>query len=143
MSSTLTTAATPAVITPEDIAREVLRRLEDAWNRGDGQAFGAVYAEDAYFVTIRGEHLRGQAQIAGGHAGIFATIYAGSTNRMELIEARRIAQNVVVSTSTGTLDAPHGPLQGVHTAMSTSVLVRQAGGEWLIVATHNTLVGAR
>jgi len=143
MSSTLGTIPTPATTRTDDIARGVLGRLEDAWNHGDGQAFGAVYAEDASFVTIRGEHLRGRAQIAGGHAGIFATIYAGSTNRMELVEARQIAENVVLSTSTGTLDAPHGPLQGVHTAMSTSVLVRSADAEWLIVATHNTLLGAK
>ena len=142
MSSTGTISPAPASTRTDDIARAVLRRLEDAWNRGDGQAFGAVYAEDAYFVTIRGEHLRGRGQIAGGHGGIFATIYAGSTNRMELIDARRIAENVVVSTSTGTLDAPHGPLQGIHTAMSTSVLVLQDDGEWLIAATHNTLVAA-
>src|SRR3954454_21258093 len=107
MSSTITISPTPASTRSDDIARGVLRRLEDAWNGGDGQAFGAVYVEDASFVTIRGEHLRGREQIAGGHAGIFATTYAGSTNRMELIEARRIGENVVVSTSTGTLDAPH------------------------------------
>jgi uncharacterized protein (TIGR02246 family) len=138
-------AATPMISTTdiapstEEIARRVLTRLESAWNDGDGPAFGSAYAEDAAFVTIRGEHLDGRAGITAGHAGIFATIYAGSTNRMDLIAARPITPDVIVMNSTGTLTAPHGPLQGTHTAMSTSVLVR-ADDDWLIAATHNTLI---
>ena len=49
---------------------------------------------------------------------------------MELIGAQRISDDVIVATSRHTLDAPQGPLAGVHEAMSTSVLVRrrQPGG---------------
>ena len=61
---------------------------------------------------------------------------------MELLEAHRVSDDVIVATSRNTLDAPHGPLAGVHAAMSTSVLVRSEG-EWRIAATQNTLVGAR
>ena len=125
----------------EQIARDVLARLEEAWNAGDGTAFGAPYRDDASFVTIRGELAHGQ-EIGAGHAQIFTSIYAGSTNRMELLEAHRVDDDVIVATSRNTLDAPHGPLAGVHAAMSTSVLVRTEG-EWRIAATHNTLVGAR
>ena len=107
-----------------DTAAAVLRRLEAAWNAGDGQRFGAPYAADATFVDIRGEHHRGRDAIAGGHAGIFATIYAGSTNRMELVDARHLADDVIVATSRNTLDVPSGPLAGIHAATSTSVLVR-------------------
>ena len=61
---------------------------------------------------------------------------------MELLEAQRLSDDVIVATSRNTLEAPHGPLAGVNAAMSTSVLVR-AGEEWRIAATQNTLVGAR
>ena len=125
----------------EQIARDVLARLESAWNAGDGTAFGAPYQPDASFVTIRGEMAHGPA-IGAGHAAIFATIYADSTNRMELLEAQRIGDDVIIATSRNTLEAPHGPLGGVHEAMSTSVLVR-TGGEWRIASTQNTLVGTR
>ena len=57
-----------------------VRQLEIAWNAMDGAAFGASFAADADFVNIRGEHFRGRAAIAAGHAAIFKTIYAGSTN---------------------------------------------------------------
>ena len=124
----------------DEIARQLLQELEDAWNRGDGEAFGAPYDDDASFVTIRGDLHHGTA-IGAGHAQIFATTHAGSTNRMELIRARRISDDVIVATSRNTLDAPQGPLAGVHAALSTSVLLR-SGQEWRIAATHNTLVGA-
>jgi uncharacterized protein (TIGR02246 family) len=124
------------------VARAVLGRLEAAWNSADGEAFGAVYAEDASFVTVRGDHLTGRAAIAAGHAGIFATIYAGSVNRMDLVRAEEIGDGVVLAVSVHTLDCPSGPLVGVHRAMSTSVLSRtpRGGRSWHVVASHNTLV---
>lgn len=132
----------PAETSATDVvARGVLQRLEDSWNRGDGPAFGAVYAEDATFVTIRGDYAVGRDAIAAGHAAIFATTHAGSVNRMELIATREIADGVVVVVSRNVLTAPVGPLEGRHAAMSTSMLVRTAG-QWQIAATHNTLVGA-
>ncbi|MBC9822583.1 SgcJ/EcaC family oxidoreductase [Terrabacter sp. MAHUQ-38] len=135
-----TTQLHPA--TETQVATDVLARLEAAWNAGDGQAFGTLYADDATFVTIRGDHLRGRAAIAGGHAAILGSIYAGSTNRMEVLDARRVADDVIVMTSRNTLDAPHGPLAGVHAAMSTSVLVH-TGDAWQITVTHNTLEATR
>jgi uncharacterized protein (TIGR02246 family) len=126
----------------EEIARRVLRRLEEAWNAGDGKAYGAPYQDTASFVNIHGDLSRGAEAITASHNHIFTTIYAGSTNRIELVDAHRISDNVIVSTSRNTLEAPHGPLAGVHQAMSTTVLVRD-GADWRIAVTHNTLVGAR
>src|SRR5215217_1575888 len=121
-----------------DVAAATLSHLEAAWNAGDGLAFGDRYAADATFVNIRGEHYRGRDAIAHGHAAILSTIYADSTNRMELIDARHLADDVIVMTSRNTLDAPTGPLAGVHVATSTTVLVR-LGGTWQVAVTHNTL----
>ena len=122
------------------VARDVLARLENAWNAADGAAFGAVYTPDASFVTIRGEHIVGSPAIGAGHAGIFATIYAGSVNRMELVRAEELAPGTVLAVSVNTLQCPTGPLAGTHRAMSTSVLVRDADdGSWRAALTHNTL----
>ncbi len=125
---------------PTTVAREVLERLETAWNSADGPAFGAVYAPNASFVTIRGDHLVGAAAIGAGHAGIFATIYAGSVNRMELVHAEELSGGAVLAVSVSTLDCPSGPLSGVHRAMSTSVITAAGDGPRQVVATHNTLI---
>jgi uncharacterized protein (TIGR02246 family) len=125
------------------VATAVLARLEAAWNDADGAAFGAVYAADASFVTIRGEHIVGSAAIGAGHAGIFATIYADSVNRMALVRADELAPGTVLAISANTLQVPAGPLAGTHRAVSTNLLVRDGhDGTWRALVTHNTLVAA-
>ena len=137
-----TTTAAPVVDrTATAIATELLSRLEDAWNRGDGAAFGATYRPDASFVTVQGLHIEGAEGIGAGHAGIFATIYAGSVNAMQLVSARELTDGVVLAVSHHTLQVPAGPLAGTHEAMSTSTMVRDRVGAWTVAATHNTLVG--
>ena len=124
------------------VARQALDRLERSWNDGDGAAFGAAYASDASFVTVRGEHIAGSAAIGAGHDGIFHSIYAGSVNHMELVRADEISDGVVLAVSRHTLDVPDGPLAGRHQAFSTSVVARDHDGTWEIRSSHNTLVAA-
>ncbi len=127
---------------PTTVARQILDDLEAAWNSADGAAFGALYTSDASFVNIRGEHIQGRAAIGAGHHGIFTTIYAGSSNSMELVRAEQVAEGVVLAVSRNTLDCPTGPLAGRHQAMSTSVITRSEDdlGSWRILSSHNTLV---
>lgn len=127
---------------PAQVARDVLHRLETAWNGGDGEAFGAEYTATASFVTIRGEHITGATAIGQGHHSIFRTIYAGSVNSMELTAVQQISENVLISVAVCTLDCPTGPLVGIHRATSTSVLVRDTvdNERWQIAATQNTLM---
>lgn len=117
----------------------LLARMERGWNAMDGAAYAAPFAEDADFVTVRGEHSRGRQAIAAGHAGIFATTYAGSRNRFQLESARLLRTGVALAHARSELEAPQGPLAGRHTARCTLVLV-QTGTGWEIAALHNTLV---
>src|SRR5690348_16864408 len=110
--TTAMTTTTPAPVvdrTATAVATDLLSRLEDAWNRADGAAFGAAYRPDASFVTVQGLHIEGAEGIGAGHAGIFATIYAGSVNAMQLVSAREVADGVVVAVSHHTLQVPAGP----------------------------------
>ena len=91
---------------PTTVAREVLLRLQTAWNDGDGTAFGALYTPDASFVNIRGEHIVGREAIGAGHSGIFSTIYAGSVNSMDLVRATAVGDGAVLAVSLNTLDCP-------------------------------------
>ena len=52
--------------------------------------------------------------------------------------ARPVA-GAILAVATSTLDAPSGPLQGIHTARFTMVIAEQ-GDDWAITAFHNTLV---
>ena len=125
-------------MTPTEIATDVARRLQDAWNAADGAAFGAPFAPDADFVAIRGDLHSGPA-IAAGHQAIFDTIYRGSTLRYEVLDARTIRGDVIVAHVKGALHAPGGPLAGDSEALATMVLADEGDGH-RIVAFHNTLV---
>ena len=130
----------PADLTADDRAalESVVGQLEAAWNAMDGSAFAAPFASDADFVTIRGEHFRGRPAIAGGHAAIFRTIYAGSTNQCSIEGARLLRPEVALVHVHSVLDVPRGPLAGRHRARFSLVLTKEAG-TWEIAALHNTL----
>lgn len=133
----------PADLAPADRAalENIVRQLEAAWNAMDGSAFGAPFASEADFVNIRGEHLRGQAAIAAGHAAIFQAIYAGSTDHYTVEGARLLRPEVALVRVHSMLDAPQGPLAGRHGARFTLVLTKERDG-WEIAALHNTLEAA-
>ena len=44
--------------------------------------YGAAFADDSDFVTVRGRALRSAQVIAAGHQGIFDSIYRGSTVKL-------------------------------------------------------------
>ena len=130
----------PAELASSDRAalERIVSRLEAAWNAMDGSAFAAPFAGDADFVNIRGEHFRGRPTIAAGHAAIFRTIYAGSTNQYTVEGARLLRPEVALVHVRSVLQAPQGPLAGRHAARFSLVLTKESGG-WEIAALHNTL----
>lgn len=134
----------PADLAPGDRAAldNIVSQLEAAWNAMDGAAFAAPFANDADFVNIRGEHFHGRSAIAAGHAAIFRTIYAGSTNHYTVVVARLVRPDVALVHVHARLDAPHGPLAGRHAARFSLVLTKEPGG-WQIAAFHNTLVSGQ
>src|SRR4051794_4438634 len=107
---------------PASVATAVLTELQDAWNGADGARYGAAFADDSDFVTIRGEHFRGADVIGAGHQGILDSIYRGSTVKMELDVAREVQPGSYLAVATSTLDAPSGPLQGRHNSRMTLVI---------------------
>ena len=126
---------------PTATAEQLMERLQDGWNAADGAAFGAPFAPDAEFVTIRGE-LHSGAAIAAGHQQIFDTIYAGSTVRYTVLDARELERGVILAHVRATLSVPAGPAAGEAEALASVVLIRH-GEEHRIAAFHNTLIAAR
>jgi uncharacterized protein (TIGR02246 family) len=125
----------------EEIASRILDRLGEAWNAGDGDAFSALFAADADFVAIRGDHHSGRDAIGQGHQALFETIYQGSTVAYALRHARVLASGVILVHARGQLTAPTGSLVGEHTSTITLVLVRpDPEADWQIAAFHNTVV---
>ena len=119
----------------------IVHQLETAWNAGDGPAFAAPFAEDADFVNVRGDHMKGKTVIAEGHAGIFRSIYAGSVNSYTVEGARLLLPDVALVHVDALLKVPQGPLAGEHAACFSIVAIRNAG-KWEIASFHNTMKAA-
>ena len=117
----------------------IMRRLERAWNSADGAAYGEPFSPGADFVTIRGDLHTGRDAVVAGHQEIFGTIYAGSTMRYQVLQARELDDRVVLAHVRAALSTPGGPLAGEGASTITIVLLKLDGG-WEITALHNTLV---
>lgn len=121
----------------ERIAGEIVGKLERAWNDGDGNAWGALFSEDADFVTVRGDYFRTRRAIAEGHQAIFNTIYKDSVNQYELLRARPLGDGLILAHARAKLSVPGGPMAGEYQALSSMVLARASAG-WLVTSFHNT-----
>src|ERR1700722_17195014 len=62
-------------LSAEDAVHDVMARLREAWERGDGEAYGSLFSEDAQYVTAPGERMHGRKSIAGSHQKIFDTFF--------------------------------------------------------------------
>ena len=116
----------------------VVNEMEDAWNAGHAEGFGAPMAENADFITIRADHLHGRREIVASHVDVFRTFYAGSTNHFNLESVRLLREDVALAHVRAVLDSPSGPLQGRHEAAFSLVLLKEEAG-WEITGFQITL----
>ncbi|GJM74992.1 hypothetical protein HMSSN036_72080 [Paenibacillus macerans] len=82
-----------------DAIRELFTALNEAWNNGDGTAYGECFTEDADYVTFIGQHLKGRKQIAEVHQWLFNGPLRGSkmeSNFTSDLQPRYITPDVAV-----------------------------------------------
>ena len=71
---------------PDEVAiRELFGLLLDDWGRGDGEAYGSRFTEDAEYVAFDGTRTRGRREIAASHQQLFDKFLKGTrlTGRFE------------------------------------------------------------
>jgi len=137
-------AAAEASSPDQSAIRELVSRQEQAWNAGDGRAWGADYAEGADFVNILGMIFHGREEIGLRHAAIFEGIYKGSHLAVSIRSIKLLAPSVaLVETEmdlTGYKALPPGiaPFsEGLLRTHMKYVLVKEQN-RWHIVAAQNT-----
>jgi len=124
----------------------VVQSEEDAWNRGDAEAFGAHYAEDGSFTNVIGQQLYGRQAFVAQHAKIFSTIYKGSHNTFAVTKIKFLRPDVALVDIDGALTGanrlPPGIKAGddgaVHVKLQ-EVMTREKGA-WWVAAFHNVAV---
>ena len=98
-----------------------------------------MFTDDAGFVDIRGTHHRAAAAIADGHQEILDSIYAGSTVRYQLEEARGSRAGCVVG-SRRRRSLPRAGRCRASTTRGSPLVATVPDEGWVIAAFHNTLV---
>ncbi|HKU67293.1 MAG TPA: SgcJ/EcaC family oxidoreductase [Candidatus Baltobacteraceae bacterium] len=121
----------------DDALQAIVAELAQAWNAGDAQRFAARFAWDGEQVNIFGAQLHGRREVAQRHDRIFKTIFRGSTNVFEILDARVISADVIVARVSSVVTVPEGPLQGELRTIASMILQRTAA-QWEIVLFHNT-----
>jgi uncharacterized protein (TIGR02246 family) len=113
----------------------VVDSLADAWARGDADAYGAHFTEDATYTTFVGTLYQGRADIVHSHRALFAKFLKGTRLVHEVVDARFLGADAAVLTTRG--DTAKGDRPKKPTKVQTYALVRE-GDRWLVAAFHNT-----
>jgi uncharacterized protein (TIGR02246 family) len=128
--------------TDEDEIRRIQTRWDDAWNRHDIKALGALVAEDVRFVNVAGNVLNGREEFEKLQTQTHATQFKDSVRTVTGTDIKFLSADIAVAHvrwgMRGDKDAdgtPRPPRNGV----MMQVLVKR-GGAWTIVAVQNTNV---
>jgi len=138
-------AGTPA-LAAENADRSIAAALGDAWNRGDGEAWGAQFWPDARFVNVLGTVFAGREAIEAQHTRIFATIYKGSRNEFVVSNTRALGPDHPLveldGTAAGITRLKPGITAGADGKVHAHLMLvtERRGGEWRIAYAQNTVV---
>ncbi len=126
----------------EEAIRKVIAGTTEAFNQHDAKAFTRFYTPDAELVAVRGERMRGAAEIEKGLASIFETRARAVTLKTLDVTVRFVRPDVAVAHVTNELSGlagGGGEQLPAHRELSVRVLVKEQG-KWLVTAFHNTIV---
>jgi uncharacterized protein (TIGR02246 family) len=134
--------ASSSARTDEDSIKAVIAATTDAFSRHDAKAWVKFCTPDAQLVTVRGESMKGIAEIEKGLTAIFQTRGRNVTLKTVDLVVRLIRPDVALAHVTNELSgliSPEGQQLPPHLEMSLRVLVKDQG-DWRITAFHNTIL---
>ncbi|MBL0887695.1 SgcJ/EcaC family oxidoreductase [Myceligenerans indicum] len=113
----------------------VLRRSQDAWDRGDGAAYGACFTPDATDVTFVGTVYRGAEAIGRAHQALFDSFLKDTRLHTDVLSVDLLTPDVAVAVTSGDVARKRPRHLGKR---ATYTLVRDAEGTWRIAAVQKT-----
>ncbi|MCC3318039.1 SgcJ/EcaC family oxidoreductase [Nocardia africana] len=115
--------------------RALIERSRDAWNRGDGAAYGACFTADATDVTYLGTVYHGGAEIGSAHQALFDSFLKGTRLAVDIIEIRCYGSDTAVVVTRG--ESAKGKPKKLG-KLATYTVVRESDGRWRIAAVQKT-----
>lgn len=126
----------------EEAIRQIIAAMTEGFNKHDAKAATRMYTSDADLVTVRGEVMKGAAEMEKGLAAIFAARAKEARLHILDVAIRFIRPDVAiaqVTTALSGLVSPDGQQLPAHRELSMRVFVKD-GGTWRVTAFHNTMV---
>jgi uncharacterized protein (TIGR02246 family) len=123
----------------ERALHRLVYQLESSWNAGDGEAFAALFADDADVIHILGGYYCGRETIRAGHHMIFGTIYKGSTIHYSVEKIKFLRPDIALVFLRQHLEFAEGGVADELDARPT-IVAEHLGGKWHIVAMQNTRI---
>ncbi|MFE2329281.1 SgcJ/EcaC family oxidoreductase [Streptomyces sp. NPDC059385] len=122
----------------EDVAavQAVLTQLVGAWERHDAEAYGALFTEDATYITYVGTFYQGRRDIVESHHTLFAGFLKGTRLADETLGIRFYGTGLAVVNGRG--DTYKGKRPEKLAKVQTYTLVLEGDGQWRIAAFQNT-----
>ena len=120
--------------------QDLVRLFAEAWNRGDADAIGALFAQDADFVNVVGLWWRRRRDIAKAHGYAFDRYFKKARMTLERIEVRQIRHDVATVHGLWRMEGqvePDGAPSPPRTGILLFVAKRTEDG-WQVVAAQNT-----
>ncbi|MGW5513453.1 SgcJ/EcaC family oxidoreductase [Nocardia africana] len=115
--------------------RALIERSRDAWNRGDGAAYGGCFTADATDVTYLGTVYHGGTEIGSAHQALFDSFLKGTRLTVDIIEIRRYGSDTAVVVTRGESAKGRPKKLG---KLATYTVVRESDGRWRIAAVQKT-----
>ncbi|MFJ5809642.1 SgcJ/EcaC family oxidoreductase [Streptomyces sp. NPDC093093] len=126
----------PTTIGAEAAVRKVPAELVAAWGRHDAEAYGALFTEDASYITYIGTLYRGRRDIVENHRTLFSGFLKGTRLADEILDVCFLGPGVAVVTGRG--DTYKGKRPRKLGKVQTYTVVLEEDGHWRIAAFHNT-----
>jgi uncharacterized protein (TIGR02246 family) len=120
--------------------RSLYEQAMDGWNKGSGDAFAAVFADDGDLVAFDGTNFKGRSEIAPFHQRLFDTYLKGTRLVGAVTDVRFLSPDIAVSHARGgTIMRGKSTASPERDSIQTLVAVKR-GGEWRFAAFQNTRV---
>jgi uncharacterized protein (TIGR02246 family) len=120
--------------------RALFEDLLGDWGRGDGEAYGSRFTEDADYIAFDGTRTRGRREISASHQQLFDKFLKDTRLTGRILSIKFPNPDVaLVHTTGGTIMRGKTEPSPERASIQTLVAVRE-GDEWRFAAFHNTRV---
>lgn len=124
----------------EPQAADLLRTMQDTWNRADVDAMFADAHPDLHWVNVVGMHWHGRAAVRHAHAVFFERMFRGVPLTLEAVESDRTLPGgvrlIVVRWLLGAFRTPAGDLRPAAQNRMTVVAVPGPSGLQIVHAAN-------